>query len=209
MTVVMMLCLLLGLGRSVDAGFRKEENGRYRYYTSETTYLKGISGGALEKSWIFKNLKSNGKVYTYAFDADGYMLTGWQKLYTTVKNEKAGWFYYYFDRNGRMYKDRTKNGHYLQKNGRMLTQGWHNGTYYNKAGEAVKDYQADVKQGFKKTKKGIKYLLPDGTYAAKTWLAIKDSTGRYYWYYFYGNGYLAKDTIIGGRYVDKNGRWQG
>ena len=209
MTAVLLLFLLLGMGVSANAGFQKEANGKYRYYTSKTTYLKGNTDGPLEKKWTFKNLSSNGKLYTYAFDTEGYMLTGWQKLYTTVRNENAGWFYYYFDRNGRMYKDRTKNGHYLQKNGRMLTQGWHDGVYYNAAGEVVKDYQADVKQGFRKTKKCIKYRKPDGTYAQKTWLAIKDSTGKYHWYYFYGNGYMAKDTFIGDRYVDKNGRWQG
>ncbi len=200
-----MLC-----GVTASAGFRKKKDptdGKYYYYyyTSKNTYIHGVKGSGDYRQWQFKNIRSNGSVYTYCFDADGHMLTGWKKL--TTKSAKGTYYWYYFDRNGRMYKNRTKNGHYLQKNGRMLTNNWHGGIYYGEDGAAIANYQQDVKSGFKKSKKGTKYKKADGTYAAKEWLCIKDSRGKYYWYYFYSSGYMAKKTWVGDHYVDAHGRW--
>lgn len=182
------------------------ENGRYRYYTSKKTYLKGKKTGPEYARWTFKTIGKK-KRYTYCFDADGYMQTGWKRL--TTKASKGVWDWYYFDRNGRMYKNRTKNGHYLQKNGKMLTNGWKNGVYYGEDGAAVQGYKQDVRNGFVKKKKGMKYMQPDGTFAAKKWCCIKDSEGRYYWYYFYSNGFMAKDKWLGNHFVDQWGRWVG
>lgn len=178
-----------------NAGFRKQANGKYRYYTTKTgsKYLK----------FCFKNIRSNGKVYTYYFDSDGYMAKGWKKIRVSGRV-----YQYYFDRNGRMFKSRTKNGHYLQSNGRMLVNGFApNGAYYGADGSLVPDYKKDVRGGFQKTKKGYKYRQPDGTYAQKVWKCIKDSEGNYYWYYFYSNGIMAKNEWVGTQWVDKQGRW--
>lgn len=214
--VFLALFLLLALlpAMTVNAGFRRvrvKENGTYRYYyryyTSKTKYLKGTktsNKAAAYRRWVFKNIKKNGKTYTYCFDEKGYMQVGWKKL--TTKAAKGVWYWYYFDNSGRMLKNCTKNGHYLQSNGRMLTNGWHGSTYYGDDGSAVAGYRADVKNGFKKTKKGTKYRQADGTYAQKKWVCIKDSQGKYYWYYFYSSGYMAKNTWVGSRHVDKNGR---
>lgn len=202
--LLLMLCTVMLCGVSVNAGFRRMSNGKYRYYTSKTKYIKGKSNGKAYQRWTFKTIGKKGKRYTYCFDENGYMLTGWQNL--TTKSSGGKYYWYYFDKNGRMFKNRTKNGHYLQKNGQMLTNGWMNGTYYGEDGAAIAGYRQDVNNGFKTTKKGTKYMQADGTYAAKKWLCIKDSEGKYYWYYFYSSGYMAKNTWVGNSFVDANGR---
>ena len=190
-----LLCLLLIPAATAQAGFRKDaQTGKYRYYTS--------SNGKKYVVGKFKNIKSNGKTYTYYFDGSGYMVTGWKQ----IKAGDGKTYWYYFDRNGRMFKNRTKNGHYLKKNGRMLTCGTHNGIYYGADGSAVPGYQKKAKPGFKKTKKGIKYMQADGTYAQKKWVCVREKNGRSYWYYFYSTGYMAKNKWIGSRHVGKNGR---
>lgn len=204
---LLMFCAVLVCGVSASAGFRKMNNGKYRYYTSKKKYVKGKLTSKPYQKWTFKTIGKKGKRYTYCFDEKGYMLTGWQRL--TTKSAKGVYYWYYFDKNGRMYKNRTKNGHYLQKNGQMLTNGWKNGVYYGKDGSAIAGYRADVKNGFEKTKKGTKYMQADGTYATKKWLCIKDTEGKYYWYYFYSSGYMAKDTWVGNSFVDANGRLVG
>lgn len=190
--VLLALALTLLPAIAAEAGFRRQTNGKYRYYTTKTAYIKGR----------FKNIRKGKKVYTYYFDQNGYMVTGWKKLKVSGTTS-----WYYFDRNGRMFKSRTKNGHYLQANGRMLVNDWHGSVYYGADGSAVPGYRKDIKNGFKKSKKGIRYRMPNGEYAAKRWLCIKDSQGKYYWYYFYSTGYMAKKTWVGSRWVDKNGRW--
>lgn len=192
--VLLSLLVLLPVMQA-NAGFRRQSNGKYRYYTTKTgkKYVKSC----------FKNIRKNGKIYTYHFDANGYMSIGWKKIRSVGKI-----YYYYFDRNGRMFKNRTKNGHFLQKNGRMLVNDYApNGKYYGGDGSEIPGYKKDIKNGFKKVKKGYKYLQPDGIYAKKTWKCIKDSENRYYWYYFYSNGIMAKNEWVGSKWVDKQGRW--
>lgn len=207
MFLILLMGALMMCGMTASAGFRKVKVGNhtgYRYYTSKTKYIKGKNNGKTYEQWTFKTIGTK-KRYTYCFDANGFMLTGWHRL--TTKSANGKWYWYYFDRNGRMFKNRTKNGHYLQKDGRMLTNDWKNNVYYGEDGAAVPGYRQDVKGGFKKTKKGVKYLQEDGTYAAKTWKCIKDSEGKYYWYYFYSTGYMAKSKWVGDHYVDAHGRW--
>lgn len=203
--VLVFLCVLLICGMTASAGFRKMKNGKYRYYTSKTTYLKGNRTDQSYQRWTFCTIGKKGGRYTYCFDENGYMLTGWQRL--TTKASGGKWYWYYFDRNGRMYKDRKKNGHYLQKNGQMLVNDWKNGVYYGEDGAAVAGYRQDVRNGFVKTKKGMKYRQPDGTFAAKKWVCVKDSEGKYYWYYFYSSGLMAKNKWLGNHFVDAHGRW--
>ena len=210
---LLLLCFALIPAISANAGFRRvkvKENGKikcyYRYYTSANRYLKGVKTSNVKtayKRWTFKNFRVNGRVYTYCFNEKGYLLTGWHRLTTKACNGK--WYWYYFDSNGRMFKNRTKNGHYLQGNGRMLVNGWHGGVYYGSDGSVVVGYNPDAANGFEQTKAGTKYMQADGTYAEKKWLCIKDSQGKYYWYYFYSNGIMAKNTWVGSRHVDESG----
>lgn len=181
---------------TVNAGFLKQKSGKYRYYTSTQNYKKGIC-----VKGKFINIKKNGKTFTYYLDPKtGDMARGWKKIKV---GGRQSW--YYFDSNGRMIKNRTKNGHYLGKDGRMVTDKMVNGVYYGSDGSAIPDYkQAGA---FVKTKKGIKYRQPDGTYAAKTWKCIKDGAG-YHWYYFYSSGYMAKDKWLGDKYVNRDGQWE-
>lgn len=212
----LMLMLVLVPSVTASAGFRRvavREDGRtklyYRYYTSKTEYIRGrdIRGGRYAYlRWTFKNLRSNGTVYTYCFDENGYMLTGWHKL--TTKASDGEWHWYYFDDNGRMYKNRTKNGHYLQANGQMLENGYDGETYYGEDGSRVDGYDPEAEQGLEESDGGTKYMQADGTYAEKKWVCMKDESGKYGWYYFYSNGMMAKDTWVGSRYVDENGRLQ-
>lgn len=201
--ILMLLCLMLVPAVTVNAGFQRQPNGKYRYYTSKKNYRKG-----LYVKGKFINIRKGKKVYTYYFDPqNGYMVTGWKQL--NVKMKKNGksqmvksW--YYFDPNGRMFKNRTKNGHYLKSDGRMAVNELIKGVYYGSDGSAVPGFK---KEGtFVKTGKGTRYLQPDGTYAAKTWKCLKDG-GRRYWFYFYSTGYMAKDRWLGEKYVDKYGHW--
>ena len=76
-TLFLLMTMLLVLGTTASAGFRRMSNGRYRYYVTANTYLKGRQHGKITVPAI-KNLSYDGKKYTYAFDRSGYMLTGWQ-----------------------------------------------------------------------------------------------------------------------------------
>ncbi|MDO4343662.1 MAG: hypothetical protein Q4C50_02550 [Eubacteriales bacterium] len=216
---VLLICLTLLLTATAEAGFRKVKvNSRsyYRYYTSKTNYIKGKKGASGTKAylrWRFLNLRKNGKTATYCFDENGIMQTGWKRLAvlktdsrTKKKTQRIEW--YYFDSSGKMYKNRTKNGHYLQSNGAMLTNGVANGVYYGADGSAVPGYHQKATGGsfVKNGKKGTKFRKYDGSYASKEWLCIKKN-GKYGWYYFYTNGYLAKNKWLGTRHVDKNGMW--
>ncbi len=187
--VVLLLCVLAVPALTANAGFRRMPNGKYRYYTSQKSYLKGT----------FKNIRKDGKTYTYYFDKKGRMAVGWKQI---KRGKKTHW--YYFDANGRMFKNRTKNGHYLQGNGQMLTDGWHNGAYYGKDGAEIPGY---VEKGkFVKDEKGTMYQKPDGTFAQSEWVCVPNKKGKKFWYYFYSTGYMAEDTWVGSRHVNKKGQ---
>lgn len=202
--LLLMLALLLFAGISANAGFQRMANGRYRYYTSKTSYIKGSRTADGELAAKFKNLTYKGRRYTYAFDEKGYMLTGWKVLYATSKDGTAGLGYYYFNKNGQMYKNRSVGDRYFLGNGRMVNGFDKYGNYYGMDGLRTTAPTSGGK--FIKSKKGTRYQISKGTYATKTWMCIR--TGKkYYWYYFYGTGYMAKSRYVGTHYVDKNGRW--
>lgn len=204
------ICLLLSVmlltfGMTASAGFRKMSNGKYRYYMTSGTYLRGKKSGDLRIP-AFKNLSYKGRKYTYAFDEHGYMLTGWQTLYTKDGKGKAVQCCYYFNKNGQMFKNRSKNGHYFLGNGRLVNDYDKYGNYYGMDGTRTLAPKADAR--FIKSKKGMRYQISKGNYAAKTWICIRDhNTKKAYWYYFKSNGYMAKNTYVGTHYVDRNGRW--
>lgn len=160
-----------------DWEYNAEEN-TLRYKTKDGTYLTSV----------FRKIKG----YTYYFDADGTVHTGWLDL----KGDR-----YFFSESGAMLTSQWIGNKYLMKNGKMARSRWvdnHN-VYVNKNGSRVavgKKYKAK----FIKTAQGTKYRNVDGTYSAKTWQSIKG-----YWYYFYSTGYMATNAQLGEYYVDKSG----
>lgn len=204
--VFLLLALLLAFGMTAEAGFRKLPNGKYRYYTSRTRYLKGKTTGALNERWTFKNIRYKGKKYTYCFDTNGYRLTGWQRLYTKASDGTTGWSCYYFNRNGQMLKNGKKGGSYFLGNGRLVNGYGKNGNYYGLDG--IETEAPDSGGRFVTNKKGTRYRQADGSFVTKTWKCIREnSSSPYYWYYFYSNGYMARNRWVGNHFVDKNGRW--
>lgn len=204
-TLLLLTMLFLALGVTASAGFQKMPNGRYRYYVTQNRYLKGQKNGEICVPAL-KNLTSKGKKYTYAFDENGYMLTGWQVLYTRDQNGTFGQSCYYFNKNGQMLKNASKSGHYLLGNGRLTNDYDKYGNYYGMDGRLTSEPKSAA--GWVKSKKGMRYQITKGNYAMKTWMCIRDKkTKKAYWYYFKSNGYMAKNTWVGSHYVDKKGRW--
>ena len=96
--------------------------------------------------------------------------------------------------------------YYLLKNGKMAKKRWVTDSegiksYVGADGRQIPNYNKKVKSGMKKTAKGTRFLQADGSYAASQWLCYKGS-----WYYFYRNGYMAKSSFIGKRYVGRTGK---
>ena len=204
-TLLLLTVMLLAFGITASAGFQKMPGGRYRYYVTKNSYLKGQKNGEVRIPAL-KNLTYKGKKYTYAFDENGYMLTGWQVLYTRDQNGESSLGCYYFNKNGQMMKNTQKNGHYFLGNGRMVNDYDKYGHYYGMDGRQTTPPKSAA--GWVKSKKGMRYQITWENYAAKTWMCIRDpKTKKAYWYYFKRNGYMAKKTWVGTHYVDKNGRW--
>lgn len=140
----------------------------------------------------FKTIKG----YTYYFDKDGYVHTGWLSY---------GKDAYFFRADGTMVKNAWVGNYYFTKSGKMATNRWiggkKKGKYVGSDGRWIPNYSKNTKARFVTDKKGTKYRNLDGTFAKKQWLCIR---GR--WYYFYSTGYLAKDRKIGKYYVNKKGQ---
>ena len=150
-----------------------------RYKAEDGTYLTSV----------FHKIKG----YTYYFNADGTVHTGWLDL-----NGKR----YFFSESGAMLTSQWIGDKYLLKNGQMARSRWvdHRSAYVDKNGNRAavgRKYKAK----FIKTKGGTKYRNIDGTFSAKTWQSIKGN-----WDYFYSTGYMATSTQLGSYYVDKKGR---
>ena len=167
---------------------------------------------------------------TYYFDASGYMVTGWRKVYGNWFHFKSnglmslGWQriggkWYYFDRdNGIMATGLRKLGidrYYFTSSGAMKT-GWQQVSgkwaYFTPSGPMAKGWQ---KVG------GSWYYFDLGTGAMQT--GWKNISGKRYWfansgamatgwkqiggkyYYFESNGAMAKSKWVGSYYVQSNG----
>ena len=205
LTLLFLMILLMIFGVTADAGFRRMSNGRYRYYVTANSYIRGKKAGK-NRIAAFKNLNYKGKKYTYAFDENGYMLTGWQVLYNKDKKGASGLCCYYFNKNGQMLKNTSKSGYYFLGNGRLVNGYDKYCNYYGI--DVVRTSETKSEAGFVKSKKGTKYQISKGNYATKTWLCIREKNSKKaYWYYFKNNGYMAKNTYVGTHYVDKHGRW--
>lgn len=194
----LLLCLTLFPAVTANAGFRRQADGKYRYYTSQTSYIRND----------FMEIHNGNQTDTYYFDAQGNMVTGWKQIRVRTRDDEGtlgfAWHWYYFDSNGRMLKDYSKNDHYLKEDGRMASAEWIDTNYYSKDGVLVPGYQGEP--GFQKVKKDVKYRKADGKFAAKEWRCIKGDDGKYHWQYFYSNGKMAKNTWVGSRHVDQDGK---
>lgn len=98
------------------------------------------------------------------------------------KDEETGDWYYY-DKNGKLvtgwFKDGGSEWYYADEDGKLV-RGW-----FNDGGNDGR-YSGD-----------------DGKFHSD-WLKVNDN-----WYYFDRNGSIAKNTIIDGRYIGLDGRWDG
>lgn len=98
------------------------------------------------------------------------------------KDEETGDWYYY-DKNGKLvtgwFKDGGNEWYYADEDGKLV-RGW-----FNDGGNDGR-YSGD-----------------DGKLHSD-WLKVNDN-----WYYFDRNGSIAKNTIIDGRYIGLDGRWDG
>ena len=216
-----------------DSEYVESDNELYSSYdrrnnnsSSGNNYYGPTTSGILKNQWIQDNgqwyyLDGNGNKYrncfatingpTYYFNADGVMLTGWQKI-----NE----VYYYFDSSGAMYTSpRTVQGvyghtYYFNANGTMK-YGWQKnskGYYYvDSTGNPLMNGEFKID--------GYYYrFTPDGFLYLGWWQ--DPSTG--YWYYYnegpgtpvgFPDGSKAFDTYIRARnngaiyYVDATGKW--
>ena len=178
---VLLLCaaLLLPSIPAKAAWDYNEEEQVLRYKTEDGTYLTST----------FYEIKG----YTYYFDSDGTVHTGWLDI-----NGKS----YFFAESGAMLCNQWIGDKYLLKNGEMAKNRWvaNHTAYVDKNGSRVTTTKK-CRAKFIKTKKGTKYRNTDGTFSAKTWQRIKG-----YWYYFYSDGYMAKNRQLGDFYVNKKGR---
>ena len=99
-----------------------------------------------------------------------------------VKDEDTG-DWYYFDKDGNMVKGWFKDGgeewYYADEDGKLV-RGW-----------------------FKDGGNDGRYSGDDGKLHSD-WVKVNDD-----WYYFDRNGSIAKNTIIDGRYIGLDGRWDG
>ncbi len=104
MTAGLMLSFVPSTALAATTGWQGDSASGWRYYTSESEYIKN--------DW-----KSVGGKWYY-FDASGYMVTGWVKV---------GSQWYYMDKNGAMKTGWLKDGtawYYLKSNGAALQNAW-------------------------------------------------------------------------------------
>ena len=134
-----------------DWEYNAEEN-TLRYKTKDGTYLTSV----------FRKIKG----YTYYFNADGTVHTGWLDL----KGDR-----YFFSESGAMLTSQWIGDKYLMKNGKMAKKRWVTDSegiksYVGADGRQIPNYNKKVKSGMKKTAKGTRFLQADGSYAASQWL---------------------------------------
>lgn len=150
---------------------------------------------ASDKSVIrseFKTIKGQ----TYYFDARGYVHTGWLTHKKSV---------YFFRADGTMVKQAWVGNYYFTKSGKMAVSRWIKDQtgrrYVGKDGRWIPNYRKNAKARFVTNQKGTRYRYASGGFAKKTWEYIRGN-----WYYFYSNGYMAKNRKIGPYYVNKKGQ---
>jgi len=164
----------------------KAANWQWSEVDDKLQYIDQDTGNYISNT--FKTIKG----YTYFFDKNGYVHTGWLKY---------GKNYYFFNASGAMVKSKWIGKYYFQKNGTMAVNKWVNGKYVGKNGAWIPQYIKKKTAKFIRTAKGTKYRNYNGSYSKKTWQCIKGK-----WYYFYSTGYMAVKTRLGKYYVGNNGQ---
>ena len=151
------------------------DNGRWWYL---------IGNGTLDypKSQLYRV-----GIDTYYFDADGWMVTGWQQI-----DEK---WYYFRNWGGMQYSTLfgvEKNGivdyYYADENGVMASDKWLklNGEWYY-----FRDWGARLYNAFHDDGENIYYLKSDGRMAHNEWLKINGE-----WYYFRSWGAAYRNELF-------------
>lgn len=141
---------------------------------------------------------------TYYFDNNGWMQTGWQKIYDQ---------WYYFNKSGAAATGWQKiNGiwYYFSDNGIMAT-GWNkvNGTWYyhNKSGAMQTGWQKVGGKWYYLNQSGVMatntqidkyYLTSDGSMATNRWIDNR---------FFQKDGSLATSQWVGNYHVNEKGMW--
>lgn len=196
----MKTCLRRGLGLAfllsmLLLGSLQVQAASYKWdFNKDTLQLRLVN---TKTGRYVKNRFKEYKGYTYYFDKNGYVCTGWTEI---------GKYTYYFDSSGAMVTETWVNNRYLVKNGRMARSRWVTDSdgirsYVGKDGVRIDNYKKNVKVGLKKTKKGYRFRQADGSYASAQWVRWKGA-----WYYFYDNTYMATQAFIGNHYVGRNGK---
>ena len=136
---------------------------KWRYYGYSGSYYTGYFYDIDEKK--------------YAFDDDGYALTGWQKIWNT---------WYYFSEKGMRLENQWVDGgqYYVVSDGSMVTNLWiDNSNYVGADGKKTVNTWEQVNGKWK-------YKLGDGTYATQRLIFDKDN-----YYALDADGYMVTDDI--------------
>lgn len=197
-----------------------ETAGKYWYRYNNGSY---IHANAPEESVIYVDLE--GKGVAYAFDANGWMLTGWFKDKTgwhfadstgAVKHD--GWLSYggswYFFVNGKMAEDAL-----VMQNvdswdvvlGEELAQvsdddrfssTWY---YVGKDGKMATGWVHPADMNDDAGNPIWMYCLPvNGRVVRDAWVQTGGN-----WYYLLGNGFMVRNANINGYWVNDDGIWSG
>lgn len=183
--------------------FNKKTKAASKGWTkiSKKYYYFNKKGVMAANTWLENN--------TYRVDANGVRQSGWVTLtkYTYYFNPSNGKVtkgvkkidkkYYYFNKNGRLQKNRWYKGKYYQADGSMATKKWIGLSYVNASGTVSKTRTL----GFYTSKSNTYYRKDDYTLVKNTWYQVGGK-----WYYFNEKGILQKSTWLEGTYyVDANG----
>lgn len=176
-------------GKALRNTWKQFPNGKYRYYDNSCIYYRGYND--------FSEYEIDGKYY--AFDSDGYMITGWKQNY-------GSWYYYKKD-GSKANNEWVDDTYYVNEYGVMCTNQWVNDfTYVGNDGKKTKNTW--------EYKSGIwKYKLGNDAYAKSILLNID---GKYYAFDYTGamvvNGVehvnLPGASWTGGFVYAKNGTLQ-
>ena len=134
---------------------------KWRYYGADTTYCTG--------QFVYMNDEF------YAFDDDGFALSGWQKI---------GDYWYYLTEKGLSLTNQWVDGnmYYVDADGKMVTNKWiDNSNYVGADGKKTVNTWEQVNGKYK-------YKLGDGTYATQRLILDK---GKYYAVDY--DGYMVTD----------------
>jgi glucan-binding YG repeat protein len=134
---------------------------KWRYYGADTTYCTG--------QFVYMNDEF------YAFDDDGFALSGWQKI---------GDYWYYLTEKGLSLTNQWVDGdmYYVDADGKMVTNRWiDNSSYVGADGKKTVNTWEQVNGKYK-------YKLGDGTYATQRLILDK---GKYYAVDY--DGYMVTD----------------